>query len=351
LVESWIQRDSDEHHPFLAKVFYRVVVVLVSITTMVPPPSGASGSDDDDQEEEEEVLSENEASAAAAIAGGAYVPRKEEEEEDPDEEVDEEEDDDDDDSSSTKAEDQEEQINNKPRKVFRLSLVETADDFNAQLAKRGVLYLPSVPPSMTPTILRQLLEPHGEITRLYLKPNFNHRSNNNNNSNNKKTRVRYAEGWVEFSKRSTAKRIVLCLHQTTITNHQRSIMCGDLWNMKYLGKRFKWEILTETIAYERRVREQRLRLETMQARKEAHQYQAWLSHSDTLDQIAKRRRQAQNKKDQNDESSDHHSKTATTTDHDGTRKRTRQYRRGEKQPFNEQGVERATKKIILESLL
>jgi ESF2/ABP1 family protein len=324
-----------------------------------PPPSGASasGCDDDD---DDEVLSENEASAAAALVAGADdVPRKEEENPDEEEEEaaadddDEEDEDDDDDnlSSQQEQEDPDQQLNNnKSRKVFRLSLVETADDYNAQLAKRGVLYLPSVPPSMTPTILRQLLQPHGEITRLYLKPNFNHRSNNNNSNHNKKTRVRYAEGWVEFSKRSTAKRIVLCLHQTTITNHQRSIMCGDLWNMKYLGKRFKWEILTETIAYERRVREQRLRLETMQARKEAHQYQAWLSHSDTLDQIAKRRRQAQNKKDQNDVSSDHHSKTATTTDHDGKRKRTH-HRRGEKQPFNEQGVERATKKIILESLL
>jgi ESF2/ABP1 family protein len=239
------------------------------------------------------------------------------------------------------------------------------------LAKRGVIYLPSVPPSMTPTILRQLLEPHGEVTRLYLKPNYNNKSHNNVKTKTKRTR--YAEGWVEFAKRSTAKRIALCLHQTTITNRPRSIMCGDLWNMKYLGKRFKWEILTETIAYERRVREQRLRLETMQARKEAVQYKEWLSQNETLDLIAQRRgkrqREGDDKKDDTNnnnnnkkstlpaaaaatttKSTEDTSKNDTTT---GKRKRTtkRHHGAGERQPLDERGAERATQKVVLESLL
>ncbi len=42
----------------------------------------------------------------------------------------------------------------------------------------------------------------------------------------------------------------------------------DLWNRKYFLSIFKWSHLTEKVAYESRVREQKLGVELMHARRE-----------------------------------------------------------------------------------
>ena len=47
--------------------------------------------------------------------------------------------------------------------------------------------------------------------------------------------------------------------------------CDDLWSVKYL-RGFKWEMLTEKVAYERRVREQRLRVEMVNAKREIREF-------------------------------------------------------------------------------
>ena len=64
---------------------------------------------------------------------------------------------------------------------------------------------------------------------------------------------------------------------------------GDLWNLKYLHK-FKWSHLTEKVAYERRVREQRLRVEMMQARRENAAYVQMVETGKKLDKIEERKR-------------------------------------------------------------
>lgn len=56
------------------------------------------------------------------------------------------------------------------------------------------------------------------------------------------------------------------LNNTLIGGRKRSYYHDDMWNLKYLRK-FKWDHLTEKVAYERRVRSQKLRLETMQAKR------------------------------------------------------------------------------------
>lgn len=56
------------------------------------------------------------------------------------------------------------------------------------------------------------------------------------------------------------------LNNTMIGGKKRNYYHDDIWNIKYL-KKFKWDHLTEKVAYERRVREQKLRLETMQAKR------------------------------------------------------------------------------------
>jgi hypothetical protein len=64
---------------------------------------------------------------------------------------------------------------------------------------------------------------------------------------------------------------------------------GDLWNLKYLPK-FKWSHLTEKVAYERRVREQKLRVEMMHARRENAAYVSMVETGKKLDKIEARKR-------------------------------------------------------------
>jgi hypothetical protein len=64
---------------------------------------------------------------------------------------------------------------------------------------------------------------------------------------------------------------------------------GVLWNIKYL-KAFQWSHLTEKVAYERRVREQRLRVELMQARRENASYVEMVETGKKLDKIEERKR-------------------------------------------------------------
>jgi hypothetical protein len=68
-----------------------------------------------------------------------------------------------------------------------------------------------------------------------------------------------------------------------------SSLLGDLWNLKYLSK-FKWSHLTEKVAYERRVREQKLRVEMMQARRENAAYVQMVETGKKLDKIEERKR-------------------------------------------------------------
>jgi ESF2/ABP1 family protein len=100
---------------------------------------------------------------------------------------------------------------------------------------------------------------------------------------------RYVEGWVEFADKKVAKRVAAALHQHPISTIKRNPHYGDLWNLKYLSK-FQWSHLTEKVAYERRVREQKLRLETMQAKRESASYKKLLETGVKLDQIAERKR-------------------------------------------------------------
>ena len=73
-----------------------------------------------------------------------------------------------------------------------------------------------------------------------------------------------------------------------MSNYKRSHHYDDLWNLKYLHK-FQWSFLTEKVAYERRVREQKLRLETMQARRETAAYKQLVETGQKLDKIQERK--------------------------------------------------------------
>ncbi|CAM9773911.1 unnamed protein product, partial [Chrysoparadoxa australica] len=158
--------------------------------------------------------------------------------------------------------------------------------YNAKLAKRGVVYLSRVPPHMKPAKLRHLLEHHGQIERIYLAEDERAARKNKKSSGKGKL---WAEGWVEFADKRIAKAVAESLNNTPIGGSKRDYYREDIWNLKYL-KHFKWEHLTEKVAYERRVREQKLRMETMQAKRETEAYQDMVNKGKTFAKIEERKR-------------------------------------------------------------
>lgn len=240
----------------------------------------------------------------------------------------------DDDDTSSQHEHSHDQIKQPPpKKVIRKLNLSTTTNYNAILAKRGILYLSRIPPRMTPSKLKTLLSDFGEVTRIYLVEE--------DKSVRKKRRKaggtgykRYTEGWVEFASKKVAKSVGETLNTTRISNYKRSVHYDDVWNVKYL-KGFKWSHLTEKVAYERRVREQKLRVEMMEIKKENALFVKELERGKALDYIEDRRRKKQ-KSNRNEE------------DGDGEKKRKWKVR--QKKPL-EGGGERSTKGAILGSLV
>lgn len=74
--------------------------------------------------------------------------------------------------------------------------------------------------------------------------------------------MRYSEGWVEFADKKEAKLCAVALNGQKIGGKKRhNLFYDDIWTIRYLPK-FKWQNLTEKLAYDQKVREQRLRAET-----------------------------------------------------------------------------------------
>lgn len=191
-------------------------------------------------------------------------------------------DDDEDDDNNSDAD-----VPKKKRKVHTLSL-EKVQDFNEKLRKRGVIYLARVPPRMNPAKVKQLLSEFGIVTRVYLveeDQTVRKRRRKAGGSGAK----RYSEGWIEFEKKKIAKHVASSLNNTPISNQKRNVHYGDLWNTRYLPK-FQWSHLTEKVAYERRVREQKLRVEMVHARKENAAYTQLVETGKKLDKIEARKR-------------------------------------------------------------
>lgn len=182
--------------------------------------------------------------------------------------------------------DQDQQRPSKQRKVHKLSYTKTTD-FNEQLKKRGVIYIARIPPRMTPTKLKALMEDFG-VTRIYLvEEDASVRKRRRKLTGN--ASKRYKEGWIEFESKKVAKHVAANMNNTPMSGQKRSHHHDDLWNLKYLSK-FQWSHLTEKVAYERRVREQKLRLETMQARRETASYKHLVETGKKVDRIEARKR-------------------------------------------------------------
>merc|ERR1711973_723803 len=80
-------------------------------------------------------------------------------------------------------------------------------------------------------------------------------------------------GWIEFKSKKIAKNVAESLNSYPVGGKRRSKAHDELWNIKYLP-RFKWVHLSERLAYEAAVRQQRLRTEISQVKREAEHFKS-----------------------------------------------------------------------------
>nr|AAH41500.1 MGC52939 protein [Xenopus laevis] len=133
----------------------------------------------------------------------------------------------------------------------------------------GILYLGHIPPRLRPRHIRNMLSLHGEVGRIFLQAEerFVRKKKKKAGSNAKD----FTEGWVEFRDKRVAKLVAASLNNAPMGTRKKNRFHDDLWNMKYLH-RFKWSHLSERLAIERQVRQQRMRAEVSQAKRETNFY-------------------------------------------------------------------------------
>lgn len=145
----------------------------------------------------------------------------------------------------------------------------------AKSKKGGVIYMGFIPEGMTIRNIRILLGKYGEMGRIYLEREGGAGARG---EKLKRKSNKFVEGWIEFKKKSVAKTVAAQVNGQPIGGKRRTKFYGALWNLKYL-KRFKWSHLAEQMAYEKAMRDQRLRLEINQAKKEADFYANMIDRS------------------------------------------------------------------------
>lgn len=154
-------------------------------------------------------------------------------------------------------------------------------------ARRGVVYLGTIPPFMKPTKLRQLLNEYGETDRMYLAPEDPAiRAKRKKFGGN--TGKKFVEGWVEFRNKKHAKKAAEMLHGREVGGKRRSAHYYDLWNIRYLPK-FKWDNLTEEMEYQKALREKKIQLELSVAKKERDFYIEKMDQAKALEAMKERR--------------------------------------------------------------
>ena len=86
------------------------------------------------------------------------------------------------------------------------------------------------------------------------------------------------------------KSVASTFNNTPIGGKKRSRYYEELWNIKYLH-RFQWAHLVERLEYERQVRQQRIRTEISQAKRETNFYMKSVELGDRLQKLEKKKQE------------------------------------------------------------
>jgi ESF2/ABP1 family protein len=120
---------------------------------------------------------------------------------------------------------------------------EELEKFEKARKKTGVCYLSRIPLFMKPSQVRNLLEKHAELGRIFLVPE-DAKITFRRKKYTKNRRTNFVEGWVEFKDKKKAKSLAEYLNMRQIGGKRKSPYYSEMWNIKYLPK-FKWQHLTE----------------------------------------------------------------------------------------------------------
>ncbi len=132
------------------------------------------------------------------------------------------------------------------------------EEYREKMRRSGVIYLSNIPEGMTVNWLREKLKHYG-VTRVFLNPD-----------GKKKGKKRtYKEGWCEVSNKIMGKLCEYELNGEQIGGKKNISYREDIWTIQYLHK-FKWSHLIEKNNYMKKLREQRMKAEISQARREAN---------------------------------------------------------------------------------
>lgn len=94
----------------------------------------------------------------------------------------------------------------------------------------------------------------------------------------RKISKKFTEGWIEFERKSVAKKVAQFLNNTQVSTRKKSKQYDVIWNIKYLPN-FKWTHLHERLAYERAARRQKLHAEIQLAKKKSNFFTSNLDKS------------------------------------------------------------------------
>lgn len=177
----------------------------------------------------------------------------------------------------------------------------TSAAYTAAMEARGVVYISRIPPYMKAAKLRWLLQQmipatrkHGRIGRIFLTPedaSFARKRKKAGGNTGKK----FVDGWVEFESKKVARWLAETYNTQPIGGPKRSRYVEDLWTLKYLSG-FKWNHLTEQIAYEKTIRATKIREEISQAKRDSEYYLAQVERSNKLEKKAGGANQQQKRK-------------------------------------------------------
>jgi ESF2/ABP1 family protein len=140
-------------------------------------------------------------------------------------------------------------------------LLEDNKDYKEKVRRTGIIYLSHIPEGMNVNVLREKLSKYSP-KRIYLVPDTKSRKGDK--------RQNYIEGWVEFEDKMFAKLCEYEINGQMIGGKKRNNnLREEIWTIKYLHK-FKWHHLMEKINHNKKMREQKMKAEIAQTRRETN---------------------------------------------------------------------------------